>query len=103
MYLNYVQHQKFVFKRDFEFIMSHYDEIHEYRLRTTISPYLDYQISLNNILPWEKHEYLEYYLQLIEETPMILFSKNMLYPMERNKILIPDSYMLKFDEWCTDV
>ena len=82
--------------------MSHYDEMHDFRIRNSIGYYLDEQIRKNELMPWEKYGEMNKYLNLIEETPMILFSANRSpkHYLENNKIVIPDNYMLKFDEWC---
>ena len=48
---------------------------------------------------------MEGYIQLIDDTPMIVFSKfnSPQYYLENNKLVIPDHYMLRFDTWCNEI
>ena len=56
---------------------------------------------------FEKYEWANYYLHLIEVTPMIMFSAfrslNTGYYLEYNNLVIPDNYMIQFDTWCDQI
>ena len=50
---------------------------------------------------------MAYYLNLIEQTPIVFFSKfrskNTGYYLEYNNLVLPDNYMIDFDNWCNYV
>ena len=74
--------------------MHRVDELHEKNLRITIGKYLE----SSSITIFEYHQYMEYYLHLIQNTPMISYSANRKlesgYRFENNNIVVPDAYML---------
>ena len=91
-----------LFQNDFEFFFVTDSNLHEHKLRLEISLFLNDEITKKKIDVKDKHELMNKYLKMVEDTPMIMFSKKDDhdkeggYFYERNKILIPNHSMLQF-------
>ena len=97
---NFKTKQNNLFGNDFEFLLSSDSSLHEHKLRLEISMFINEEIVAKRMDVRDKHEIMNNYLNLIEVTPMFMFSKHQEvdresgYFYEQNKILVPNPKML---------
>ena len=97
---NFKTKNNYLFENDFELLLSSDSSLHEHKLRLEISMFINEEIVAKRMDVRDKHEIMNNYLNLIEVTPMFMFSKHQEvdresgYFYEQNKILVPNPKML---------
>ena len=95
-----------LFENNFEFLFAPDTTLHEHRLRLEVSLFINDEITAKRMDVRDKHEMMNKYLKLIEDTPMFMFNKHLEtdkesgYFYENNKILTPNPHMAQFSDWC---